>query len=361
MVGKQISQTFYGRTHSNSYYLGCSTGGRQGLKSVQDFPSDFDGVVAGAPAAAFNNLTSWSGYFYTVTGPTNASRFIPATLWPIIHKDILRQCDGIDGYVDGIIEDPDLCQYRPEALICNPGNSTNCLTGEQANTVRLIFSPLYGEDGSLVYPRMQPGSELDALRLIYNGTPFPYTVDWFRYAIYNDPNWDPTTINVTDYTNAARANPFNIETWEGDLSAFRDRGGKLLTYHGLQDGLISSDNSERYYNHVSRTMNLPSSSLDQFYRYFRISGMGHCSGGPGAWEIGQSRGNASLSPDANVLMAMVRWVENGTAPETILGTKHVNDTRSLGLAFQRAHCKYPKRNVYSGVGDPTEPSSWGCF
>lgn len=136
MVGKQISETFYGRTHTNSYYLGCSTGGRQGLKLVQDFPDDIDGVVAGAPAASFSNLTSWSGYFYTVTGPVNSSTFIPAALWRVIHDDILRQCDGLDGYVDGILEDPNLCQYRPEALICAPGsNSTHCLAGEQANTV----------------------------------------------------------------------------------------------------------------------------------------------------------------------------------------------------------------------------------
>ncbi|EON69633.1 hypothetical protein W97_08893 [Coniosporium apollinis CBS 100218] len=360
VVGKQISNAFYGAPHTKSYYLGCSTGGRQGLKMVQDFPDAFDGVVAGAPANAFNNLTSWSGHFYTLTGPVNASTFIPASMWPVIHQDILDQCDNIDGYADGILEDPDLCQYRPESLICGPGNTTNCLTGEQASTLRQIFSPLYGLDGSLVYPRLQPGAERVAGQAILNGRPFPYTADWFRYAVYNDPSWDPATLDAADYAYATRLNPGGIETWKGDLSAFRDRGGKLLTYHGLQDGIITSDNSARYYNYVSRTMNLPSSALDSFYRYFRISGMEHCSGGPGAWQIGQSRGNASLSPDANILMAMVRWVENTTAPESILGTKFVNDTRSLGVAFQRAHCKYPTRNVYSGDGDPTEPESWDC-
>ena len=63
VVGKAITKAFYGEELAKSYYLGCSTGGRQGLKEVQDFPEDFDGVVVGAPAVAFNNLSSWSGSF----------------------------------------------------------------------------------------------------------------------------------------------------------------------------------------------------------------------------------------------------------------------------------------------------------
>ncbi|EON68743.1 hypothetical protein W97_08001 [Coniosporium apollinis CBS 100218] len=223
--------------------------------------------------------------------------------------------------------------YHPEALIYTPGNFTNCLTGVQANVVREIFSPLYGLDGALVYPRMQPSSEL----------------------------LDLATLNATDYANAARINPGGIKTWEGDLTAFRDRGGKLLQYHGLMDSIISSNNLARYYSHVSRTINLPSKALNGFYRYFRISGIEHYRGGPGAWAIRQSSGNATLDPEGSILTAMVRWVENGTAPERIVGTKFMNNTAGLGVALRRAHCKYPTRNVYSGTGDPTQASSWRCL
>jgi feruloyl esterase len=365
VVGKEISKSFYDKTHKKSYYLGCSTGGRQGFQNVQMFPSDFDGVVAGAPAFNFNNLTSWSGHFYTLLLNAGVEGFPPIDAWPAIHQDILNQCDGLDGYIDGIIEDPLLCNYRPESLICstNSTNTSTCLTGAQAATVRQIFSPVYGEDGAFVYPRMQPGSELlGDPEIYYSGTSFPFTDGWFRYAVYDDPNWDPATLGPADYSYAWHKDPGHINTWNGNLSAFRDRGGKLLTYHGQQDQIITSDTSPYYYNHVSETMNLPSSSLDFFYRFFRISGMGHCGGGPGAHLIGnQETNSASLDPDENVLMAMVRWVENGTAPDTITGTKWVNDTESAGVAFKRAHCRYPLRNVYKGTGDPTVPESWQCI
>jgi feruloyl esterase len=195
-----------------------------------------------------------------------------------VHEDVMKQCDGIDGYVDGIIEDPLLCDYRPESLICgaNATDTSTCLTGVQAETVRGVFSGLYGENGALVYPRMQPGSELEAAYIVYNGEPFPYTEDWFRYVVYNDPGWDPATLNVKDYTAAAAKDPSGIATWDGDLSKVRDRGAKILHYHGQADPIITSDNSPRYYDHVARTMGLTSGELDGFYRFFRISGMGHC-------------------------------------------------------------------------------------
>lgn len=274
----------------------------------------------------------------------------------------MKQCDTIDGYADGIIEAASLCNYTSSGLICGNGaNSTACLTPTQADTVQKIFSPLLAQDGSLIYPRMQPGSEIVASFLLYSGQPFPYTTDWFRYAIYNDLSWDPTKINTSDYATAARVNPFNIETWKGDLSAVQARGTKILHYHGQMDGIISSENSPRYYEHVSATMGLSPAELDSFYRFFRISGTGHCTGGDGAHVIGQGRTSVeSVDPSENVLMAMVNWVESDVAPETIVGTRWVNDTQSAGVDYKRAHCKYPKRNMYKGEGDPKEIESWEC-
>lgn len=176
VVGKHLTTEFYGKQFNHSYYLGCSTGGREGFKEIQDFPNDFDGVVAGAPAFDFNHLIAWSFHFYNILGPNTSSTYVPAALWTVIHNEILSQCDGLDGAVDGIIEDPELCYWRPETLICAANTTTNCLTAAQAGAVRQVYEPLYGINGTLLYPRMQPGSELIAVGFLYSGVPFSYSV-----------------------------------------------------------------------------------------------------------------------------------------------------------------------------------------
>lgn len=353
-IGKKVTQSFYGKKHKTAYFLGCSTGGRQGFKAAQDFPDDFDGILAGAPAFAMNSLLSWCASFYTYTGPPGSPTFLNSYQWDLVMQDVLRQCDGLDGLIDGVIEDPDLCSYRPESLLCSK-SSTNedCLTGAQAGTVRAFFSDLHGADGALIFPRLQPGANPI---LLGSGSPFPYSVDWFRYVIYSDLEWEPN-FGVDDYAAAIALNPFNIQTWKGDLSAAKESGLKILHYHGLNDQLISSDNSQRYYNHVARTMGLPSSELDHFYRYFRISGFEHCLGGVGASRIGNSLANSVGSePEDNVLWALVKWVEEGSGPEYVRGL----GIRTDNTTFVRNHCKYPLRNRYRGEGNPDKAESWEC-
>ena len=339
VVGKEMTKAYYGQDYTKSYYLGCSTGGRQGFKEAQDFPGDFDGIVAGAPAFAFNNLSAVSGRGLIVTGPTTAPTFLTPQHWALVHEDVLAQCDGLDGVTDGIIEDNDLCRYRPENLQCSPGNGTNsttCLTAPQVSTVRTLFTDWYGVNGSLIYPKANYGAEIPMSYIFYNGRPFPYSEDWFRYVVYNDPTWDGATLSIQDAANAEAQNPSDISTWKGDLSGFQNKGGKILHYHGLIDSIISSENSPRYYNHVSNTMGLPSGDLDEFYRFFRVAGMDHCSGGVGAWGIGQ---NAALlngteqTAQNNVLLRIVDWVENGNAPETLTGYKYVNVSGANSCRF----------------------------
>ncbi|KAL8388867.1 hypothetical protein RB595_008987 [Gaeumannomyces hyphopodioides] len=362
VLGKQLVADFYGRPHAKSYYLGCSTGGRQGFKMAQDFPEDFDGIVAGAPAFAFNNLTSWSGYFYTVAGRPGSPEFLTFDQWGAVHADIIATCDGLDGAVDGILEDPDQCVYRPENLICGSprANPATCLTGRQAETVRKVFSSVYGLSGNLVYPQLQYGADFPAFAGIYlTGQPFIYSEQWFKYAVYQGTNvtYDPALLGPRDYEASEAADFTGISTWKGDLSAVRDRGAKILHYHGLQDPLITSTNSARYYDHVARTMGAAAAELDKFYRYFRVSGLAHCNGGTGASVIGNGAG-ASLDPDENVLSAVVRWVEEGVAPDTITGSAVVNGA----VDYKRRHCRYPLHNVFKGGagGDVKNPDNWSC-
>ncbi|KAF5023525.1 hypothetical protein F66182_4392 [Fusarium sp. NRRL 66182] len=362
VIGKDVTRDFYGREHTKSYYLGCSTGGRQGWKEAQDFPDDFDGIVAGAPAMRFNGLQSRSGSFWGFTGPPGSPGFLSTEEWDMVMEDTLAQCDEpLDGVKDGVIEDPNLCVYRPESLICSEGQTEGCLTAPKIEVVRRVFSPLYGNNGSYIYPRMTPGASEGLARAVAATEPFAYSTEWFKYVIYDDLDWDPATIGPDDYDYAERLNPYDASTWKGDLSGFRDRGSKILHWHGLQDGLISSDNSQEYYDHVSRTMGLSNTELDEFYRYFRVSGCGHCDGGDGAARIGNRIENlGGNTADSNVLLAIVKWVEEGVAPDTITGQRYANNSLSGELEYERRHCRYPYRNVWDRQGDSNDPDSWSC-
>jgi feruloyl esterase len=203
---------------------------------------------------------------------------------------------------------------------------------------------------------MQPG--VSSAMVLWNGQPFLYAADWWRYVIYDDPSFDGN-ITVKDIEPAREAETYGIDAFNGDLSGVRNSGSKILHYHGLQDPLITSDNSARYYNLVARTMSLRSCDLDEFYRYFRISGMSHCSGGTGAFNIGNSAStHVGDEPEEDVVSAIIRWVEEGEAPEHILGTAFA-DAQKTNIKFQRRHCRYPLRNVYV-KGDPNSADSWQC-
>ncbi|KAF9460926.1 ferulic acid esterase [Collybia nuda] len=360
VAGKEVTKVFYGAPSRKSYYLGCSSGGRQGFKEAQDFPEDFDGILAGSPALALTRVVSWGAYLSQAVGSPDSDTFITDDKWALIQEEVLRQCDKIDGAADGILENPDMCQFVPEVLLCDGARTTRCLTPKQAEAVRNIFSPVYGVDGKLLYPRMQPG--INTKRVVpfyFNGLPSDLSEDWFRHVVYNDTTWDGRTFTLNDAAVALAQNPFNVETWNGNLSAFAARNGKLLSYHGLQDYVISPEISQLYYSHVSRTMNLTPSKLDNFYRLFMISGMDHCRDGDGAWAIGQDESSkARRRPNENALMALVRWVEEGVAPEVLRGTKLGQD--GVTPEFWRAHCKWPKKNRYVGPGAPTNEGSWVC-
>ncbi|KAJ7099778.1 tannase and feruloyl esterase [Mycena epipterygia] len=344
VIGKQIVQAYYGAHAAKAYYLGCSTGGRQGTQAALKFPEDFDGIVAGSPATDFNHLTIWQGLLsHYVGAPISTAappQFLPPAAWAAVSAEILRQCDALDGVVDGVITEPDACDFRPEAIQCGEGNATGCLTATQVDTVKKVYTPLFGLHGELVYPRYSPGAEADpAQSQIFGGEFFSIADDWGRFAILNVTEHDFSHFGLKAVGFWDSINPGGIATFDGDLSAFRNRGGKLLTYHGRRDPIISSTNSKRVYDLISHTLSLP--LLDDFYRLFLIPGMGHCSGGLGPTSFGQSDGLNLVNDSAhNILLAMIDWVEGGSAPATIIGVDAAKETRT--------HCRYPMRSVFNG-------------
>ncbi|KAG6864763.1 hypothetical protein C0991_007289 [Blastosporella zonata] len=345
VIGKQLVKSYYGRIHHKSYYLGCSTGGRQGTQAALKFPDDFDGIVAGSPATDWNHLQGWTAMLGRRVGaphPTGNSKFIPVDLWNTIAAEVLRQCDALDGIEDGIITEPDECEFRPEAIQCTEGQTTGCVSSAQVDALREIYQPLFGLEGELLYPRYDPGAEADGnSQEFFSGSISSFPEGWFRFAVLNDSMYNFENFGLNTIALGDSINPGGIATFSGNLSAFQARGGKFITYHGRRDQLIGSGNSKRMYNLISQTLAMP--SLDDFYRLFLIPGMNHCGGGPGATAFGQGglESNVVNTSSHNVLLAIVDWVEKGVGPDNVIGTGTAGQTR--------VHCRYPQRSVWNGA------------
>ena len=366
VVGKQVIDQFYGQQANYSYFLGCSTGGQQGLHSAQYYPEDFDGIIAGSPAADFNHLQDWSGRFVQLTGTnTNDSRYLTYDDWLLVQGTILDQCDeALDEVPDGILEDPTICQFNASVLACSGNSTANCLTETQVTSVQNVFSALFDTLGDLLFPALLYGSEIDAFRLgMLDGSVQSVSANWFQDGVYNNSDWNPYHLNQTDYQVADSLDEYhgNVSSFAGDLSGFQRAGGKMIMYHGMADPLVSGANSQRYYLKVAETMGLDYTQIDPFMRFFRISGMVHCGvddiSGAGAWMFGQSS-EASIGAD-NIVWNLVDWVENDVAPDVIVGTKYWYDEEDLGIEFERPHCRFPYRTTYEG-GDWNLTSAWGC-
>src|SRR5579862_4198969 len=123
---KAIVNAYYGSAPKYSYWNGCSTGGRQGLKEAQKFPNDYDGIIAGAPANR-TALALWVA-FAELKDPAS---FIPASKYGMIHKAVLEACDAADGLRDEQIDDPTKCKFDPKVIQCKSGDTADCLTAAQ--------------------------------------------------------------------------------------------------------------------------------------------------------------------------------------------------------------------------------------
>lgn len=364
---KKIIKSYYTQNIKFSYYASCSTGGRQGLKEIQLHPDAFDGVVVGAPAWWTTHLQTWTLKQGLTNFPANSSHHLPSPLFRTIVDEMVRQCDAQDGVQDGIISDPLSCNFDFNRLLCQAGkNNTACLTASQMETAQKLYRDYMDTNQTLLYPGMTLGADAAAL----STQPSPLGIDYLRYWVFNDSNWDFTTFKYEDVLTADKTDPGNATANDFDLSPFQKRGGKLIHYHGLADNLIPSGSSQYFYDQVYRTLTPTGIKIDDFYRYFLVPGMNHCTGSSvSPWYIGGGTQYVSgvnhsvpgfMDREHDVILAIMAWVENGEAPDQIIATKFRNDSALDGVESQRPLCTYPKQARYLGYGDIKDPSSWKC-
>ncbi|CAK7226202.1 hypothetical protein SEUCBS140593_006161 [Sporothrix eucalyptigena] len=367
VTAKEIVNAFYGRSIEYSYYASCSTGGRQGIKELELYPDSFDGVVAGAPAWWFPRLPASTLKQGLYNYPVGKEGYISPSLFPAIVAEMIKQCDPQDGLVDGVINDPFSCNFDFNSLLCLPGQAnSSCLTAAQISTARQFYSNFVDVNQTFIFPGVSLGVDpslvLSAVSTLGS--------DYYQYWVLNQTEWDITNFDYADIQLAEEINPGQAAPSDFDLSSFKDRGGKLLQYHGLADNLIATKSSFVLYDNIYEKMAPQGVDLDDFYRLFMIPGMQHCSGSemPAPWYIGggsQAVTGATYSVpgymDAkhDVILAMMEWVERGVAPDELIATKYWNDTVSEGVEVQRPLCVYPKQAKYIG-GNPSVPSSWKC-
>jgi len=345
---KTLVQDFYGKPAERAYFIGCSSGGYEGLMAAQRFPSDYDGIVAGAPANNWTRLMAgdFDGVLAVLKDP--ASHLPPAALG-LLHRGALAACDSMDGVGDGVIDDPRACRFDPATLTC-PGEqaSPSCLTKPQVEAARRVYRGLTDpKTGAQLYPGLAPGSE-PFWPHRDRANPFPIPLAHYKWLVFADPDWDWKTFDFSDpedYQAHAKAEsrlaPI-LNATNPDLRAFRQRGGKLLQYHGWNDQLISAQNSIDYYQSVLALFG-SAAEVDSFYRLFMAPGMAHCSGGTGPNSF-------------DMQGALEQWVERGTAPDQVIATRSTN-----GIVDRiRPLCRFPQVAVYSGRGDTNDAANFTC-
>ncbi|OJJ45934.1 hypothetical protein ASPZODRAFT_133801 [Penicilliopsis zonata CBS 506.65] len=382
-LGKTLTEAYYNETIAYSYYSGCSTGGRQGLKEVQMFPDDFDGVLAGACAWWTTHQQNWDLKVAVDNLPNNASHHVTSELMDVLADEVLRQCDGADGLRDGIIMNGYACQFRPETLLCDGSNTTNtstCFTPAQIDTIYKVYGAWVETNQTFVFPSFAWGSEAQVAEMILTDDDeqgSPSGIAYPRDFVYNDADWAWQNLDLATIQLSDSLDPGNATAGDFDLRPFYNRGGKLLHYHGFADGEIPTGSSIYYYRHVQETLVPLGIDLDDFYRFFLIPGMEHCldSVHDAPWYIATANQPGGLVAESSndtiwgvpgyrdakhdALLAIMAWVENGTAPEELVATKYVDDTPSLGVQAQRVICPYPKQAEYVG-GDWNTTESFTC-
>lgn len=380
VLAKSIVSSYYGSAPVYSYFTGCSTGGRQAMKEVQMFPEDFDGVMAGCPSWWTTHQQTWQLEVGLINLPENASHYIPPETFAWIGDQVMAQCDEVDGIKDGIIMDPKKCNLYYEAMLCRPNATTTCLTADQIKTLEALHRPLAFGNNTWVYPNFGIGSEVQmpsSFGTVGTNAPSLYGTQYVQYMVVNDPSWPFADFDYAIIQRADALNPGNASATDFDLSAFHARGGRLLQYHGYADGLIPTDASVYLYRQIlsAITGSATASPLDDWYRFFLVPGMQHCNGdvGDAPWFFGGSGQSQNLEParaagtvaglrdeEHDALLALMRWVEDGVAPDRLVATKFVNDTVDLGIVRQRPLCPFPKYAQYVGMGNVSEADSWEC-
>ncbi|MES2626622.1 MAG: tannase/feruloyl esterase family alpha/beta hydrolase [Pseudomonadota bacterium] len=338
--GKELTSAFYGNDAEHAYFVGCSAGGRQAMVSVQKYPADYDGVVAGSPGLNWSGRALLTVHVGQAVAKTPESA-IPREKFAVLNTAAISACDSIDGVVDGVIEDPAECLFDPQVVQCKAGDAADCLTPAQVETAKVLYSPVkHTATGEELVAGFSAGSEL-GWNTMAGAQPFGPGVDLFKFVVFNNPDWDFKTLNWNSDIDKTRAASTDLDAMDTNLQPYFSRGGKIISYHGWADPQISPGSTFAYYEDVLEAMG-EKPVLDN-YRLFMVPGMNHCGGGVGTDQF-------------DMLTALENWVENDQVPETIAAAKIVEGK----TVRTRLLCPVPQVATYKGDGSTDDAANFMC-
>jgi feruloyl esterase len=350
LAAKAITRQYYGRPIARSYISGCSSGGMTVLREAQRFPEDYDGYLPVAPVYDLVGRAIAGAWFAQAVNDGKGGSVLSASAANAVHKSVLARCGAQAGIDEGLVTDPTTCDWRPEMIGCGTGSAAgaDCLTPQQVAAIKRLMTPVVNSKGEVVYRYSYlPGTETQWAGWTYmpGGGPiasYTATDQFLKYLADPTPRKqvDPLTFDFDrDPATLARARSIYDAT-SYDLRALKERGGKIVMWHGLADGGIMASSSIGYYEGVMKAMGGRQSTED-FFRLFLIPGVHHCGGGPGLTNF-------------DALTLLENWVENGQAPDVLMARRVTN-----GLV-ERSRPVYPFPILarYRSTGDPKQAASF---
>lgn len=383
-MAKELISIAYGKGPDRSYFGGCSNGGRHTFNTFARMPDEYDGYLAGAPGfrlpyAAIANIFGAQRYLSVATDPSDISTGFTAEERNMVATAALVKCDDLDGINDGLIGDVEACQNvfsLDDVPSCSSERDGTCLSSQQKEALSPIFSGAVTASGEAFYapfpfdtgiasPDYNFWDFFAPLVLDSGGVGLIWGVPVADPATFNGPEFALTgsiddmltSIESTDdvYTEAASSfmiPPNNAEA----LSAVRDRGAKIMVYHGVSDAIFSALDTINWYNNLTANHN---DDASDFARLYLMPGMGHCSGGAAVDQV-------------DLLTPLVAWVESGIEPEGLVATARgagnpggENPAIPASWAADRTRplCAYPtvaRYNADAGNGDVESAESFSC-
>lgn len=354
LTAKRLLAAYYVDPLAHAYFDGCSTGGRQGLISAQRFPDDFDGIVVGAPVLEQVTVHVWEAW---ITRAIKEAP-IPTAKLKVLAEKVYASCDATDGLNDGLIDDPRKCAFKPSTDLprCAVGSDgSECFADSQIRALEKIYGDLMS-NGAKLFPGLPVGAEVLAPGqgggrsgwdpwIVREGQPTvsaAFGETFLKNMAFGapNPNYDWTTFDFDRDPARLSAIKNVLEATDPDLSKFRARGGKILMYFGWADPALNPLMGVNYYDSVRTRMG---ASTPEFFRLFMVPGMFHCGGGVGV-------------SDFDAVTPLVNWVEKGTAPAKLTGSRIVDGN----VVRSRPLCPYPEVAKHTGTGSVDDAANFVC-